>query len=99
MTIQELTEGFRLYDVTRNDFIWYDYLCPMPVKNPANGGKYFILIDKRTEKPIRMYKTELNRLLELGIFTLDDALDKQIELAQKWVEFLIENRDKKTNKL
>lgn len=94
MTIQELTPGFRIYDVTYSDFIYYDYLCPMPVKNPVNDGFYFILINKRIEKPIRMYKDELQKLLDNGIFTLEDCLDKQIELAEKHVEFLKQKRDR-----
>jgi hypothetical protein len=94
MKIEELTPGFRLYDVSKTTFMWYDYLCPMPVKNPSNEGNYFILIDKRLEEPVRMYKDDLNRLLENGIFTLDQALDKQIELAEDWVKFLKEKRNK-----
>ena len=94
MEIKDLTPGFRVYNVSKTDFVWYDYLCPMPVKNPINDGKYFILIDKRKEEPIRMYVNDLRKILDNGIFTLDDALDKQIELAQKWVEFLKEKRSK-----
>lgn len=94
MTIQELTPGFRIYKVTRNGYIWYDYFSPMPVKNPSNDGKYFILIDKRSEEPVRMYVKDLERLLEEGIFTLDQALDRQIELTEQWLNFLKESRAK-----
>lgn len=90
MKIEELTPGFRVYDVTYGDFNWYDYVCPMPV----NDGLYFIFINKRIEKPIRMYKDEVQKLLNNGIFTLEDCLDKQIELAEKHVEFLKQKRSR-----
>ena len=95
MEIKDLTPGFRIYEATKIDFIWYDYLCPMPVKNQANEGNYFILIDKRNERPVRMYKKDLEDLLNEGLFTLEAALDKQIELAEDWVKFLKNKRKEK----
>lgn len=92
MKIEDLTPGFRLYKVTRNGYNWYDYFCPMPVKNPTNEGRYFILIDKRIEEPVRMYVKDLQRLLDEGIFTLEAALDEQIKLTEEWLNFLKESR-------
>lgn len=94
MEIKDLTPNFRFYTVTRNDFTWYEYLCPFPVKNPKNEGTYHIIINKKMEQPERIYVKDLEKLLENGIFTLEDALDKQLELAEDWVKFLKEKREK-----
>jgi len=94
MEVKDLTPGFRFYKVTRNDFKWYDYLCPFPVKNPVNGGHYHIVINKTYEEPERIYVKDLEKLLQDGIFTLEEALDKQLKLAQEWVDFLKEKREK-----
>ncbi len=88
MTVAELTPGFVFYTATVTDFIWYEYVAPMPIKNTKNQNKYFILIDKRTEKPIRMYHDELQLLLDQGLFKLEDCLKRQLELAKDWANFL-----------
>ena len=88
MTIEELTPGKIIYDVSFESFIWYEYVCPMPVKNPKNSGQYFIFIDKRVEKPVRLYKRDVQRILNGGIFNLKDCLIKQLELAENHVKFL-----------
>lgn len=99
MEISELTQGFRFYDATESTFIWYDYLCPMPVKNPKNENKYFIVIDKRTETPVRMYKDELKNILDKNLFTLEDTLKERLRLAENWVEYLKSDLKRKTDGL
>jgi len=88
MTISELTPGFVFYTATITGFNWYEYVAPMPVKPLTSQNKYFILIDKQTERPIRMYHVELQRLLDQNLFTLKGCLKRQLELAKDWVSFL-----------
>lgn len=97
MNITELTPGFIFYDATADSFMWYEYVCQMPVKNPTNADKYFIIIDKRFEKPIRIWCKDLEKILDKKLFTLKDAIQEELRLAKDRVLFLESQLEKQNN--
>jgi hypothetical protein len=88
MKIEEITKGFVFYDGGLSNFTWYEYLMPMPVKNPANEGEYHIVIDKKLERPERMYKHQLQTILDKNLFTFEDLRKYQIKEVENFLDYL-----------
>jgi hypothetical protein len=96
--IEDLKPGFKVFEAHLTHTNYYEYLCPYPYKNPKNDGGHFIFIDMGTGEPIRMYKTRVQQLLDGGLFTLNDAFDKQFKMLEERVRFLTEIRSKRQDK-
>lgn len=91
--IRKLVKGDIIYDTLGlSNFIWYRYVCPMPTKSGKDDENYFILIDCRVEKPIRMYYEHLNKILEKNLNSLDDVTEFQIIETEKHLEYLKSER-------
>lgn len=91
--IRKLERNEIIYDdLGMSRFVWYRYVCPMPLKNGEDCENYFILIDCRTETPIRMYYKDLNSILGKNLNNLNDVRERQIELTKKHLEYLQNER-------
>lgn len=75
MKIEDLKQGDKFFEVSTvgKQVRRFEYFTEMPVKNAEISGKYFIFIDELYQ-PKRLYKTDVERLLEKNIRTYDEAL-------------------------
>lgn len=87
--IRKLEKNETIYDdLGMSNFVWYRYLCPLPLKKGKDCDKYFILIDGRFETPIRMYYTDFNKILEKNLNSLEDVKKRQIKLTEEHLTYL-----------
>ncbi len=90
--LEDLKPGDEFYKVTHNTIKKYEYLMIYPFRNPANRkiNSYHILIDKSIEEPVRMYYTEIERILEQECYTYEHAKILQISILEKQLNDLKE---------
>jgi hypothetical protein len=86
--IEDLKQGDIFYNADMTSFTWYEYLMPMPVKNIKNDGYYHIIINKKTEKPERIYKDLLSDILKKNLCNMEDVRKFQIKKTEDWLEYL-----------
>ena len=87
--LSELKQGDKIYDITSNEVKWYTYLCV----HPTGGGKYHILINAY-ENPIRIYGEYLQKILDQGFKTYQEA---KLGLADRLEEVVKHLRKEKNN--
>jgi len=80
--IEDLKQGDEIYNVFKNEILYYKYLCVLPDNN-----KYHILINN-VKNPIRIYFTDLQEILDLNLKTYKDAAKLLIDNLNKDITFL-----------
>ena len=77
-TIYNIEKGHEFYSVFGDKINKYQYLCIYPSPNPEyeTPENYHIILDKYSEKPIRIYHKNLTQILEENLKTYDDAKSK-----------------------
>lgn len=94
MNVSQLYKGFKFYTADFPNFNWFTYFAPMDIKpiHPEKDDRipYHILIDKN-ERPIRVYKDELQYMLDLKLYSLEDVHKYQIKKTEEHLEYLKNN--------
>ena len=77
-TIYNIEKGHEFYSVFGEKISRYQYLCIYPSPNPEyeTPENYHIILDKYSEKPVRIYHKNLTQILEENLKTYDDAKSK-----------------------
>lgn len=90
MKLEDLKQGDTIFKVSLNGIQKYEYLMLYPFHNPVNVKLegYHIMINKSLDEPLRMYYTEINKILEQNCFTYEDAKKLEIQLFEKYLEYL-----------
>lgn len=77
-TIFNIEKGHEFYSVFGNKINKYQYLCIYPSPNPEyeTPENYHIILDKYSEKPVRIYHKNLTQMLEENLNTYEEAKQK-----------------------
>ena len=86
-TIGELKKGYRIYDVSSTQVIWYTYLCLHPATD-----SYHILIDMN-EEPVRMWRNVLQDILDKKLTSYEEARLYLADKLEQKVIFLRTTKD------
>lgn len=88
LSLTSIKPGDIYYVVNYDRITRYEYLCPMPRENKTlpPDGKYFILINRTTQEPVRIYCKTLETDLDNSFKTYDEAKLKVIENLEKRVK-------------
>lgn len=83
MEISELTQGFRFYDVTVSGVIHYVFIMQM-----TPNGLFFLVLKSPVDEPVKMYRNELQKILDKKLFSMKDAKLEQLRLLEILTESL-----------
>ena len=77
-TIYNIEKGHEFYSVFGDKINKYQYLCIYPSPNPEyeTPENYHIILDKHSEKPVRIYHKNLTQMLEENLNTYKEAKQK-----------------------
>ena len=75
-TIYNIEKGHEFYSVFGDKINKYQYLCIYPNPEYETPENYHIILDKYSEKPIRIYHKNLTQILEENLKTYNDAKSK-----------------------
>ena len=90
-TIQDLKQGDILYWVNSNrDIKRYAFFCEYPFNSESMKEKYYMLIDKQIDEPVRMYYAQLEGILEQDLDSYEKAQLLQIEKKREDLNDLID---------
>lgn len=92
--IKEIKPGTDFFDVTVKGIIRYQYLCKFPTKNESSDLDYHIIIDKRTEDPLKIYGKKLKEILDKNIMSYDEAKNEYVMLLERHLNFVKESHGK-----
>ena len=84
-TIYNIKKGHEFYSVFGDKINKYQYLCiyPSPNSEYETPENYHIILDKYSEKPVRIYHKNLTQILEENLKTYDDAKSKVKEYYEE----------------
>lgn len=74
------------YHVSFTNITKYEYLCEYPMKSESMRGKYHILINRKTEEPVRVYHEQLDKMIGDSVPTYDQARQVVIENLKSRIE-------------
>ena len=78
MDFSTIKQGDVFYGVIGDNITRYEYLCIFPSRNPkyTTPSNYHIVINKNREEPERIYYSKLQAILDMELFTYEDAKAK-----------------------
>ena len=83
MKIEDLKPGDVFYDLNWLDIVKYEFLCVYP-----RHEFYFIILNRNTELPERIYRDKLDSILMQNLLTYDDACEKRISVVEEYLKSL-----------
>lgn len=75
-TIYNIEKGHEFYSVFGEKINKYQYLCIYPNPEYETPENYHIILDKYSEKPVRIYHKNLTQMLEENLNTYKEAKQK-----------------------
>ncbi|AFF28057.1 gp59 [Sphingomonas phage PAU] len=92
LTLETIKTGDTFYYLNDNlNIVRYEFREEYPMKSKSMQRKYFIVIDRCNERPIRVHFKVLEKMLEANIRTLKEAKIVKLEKYKEFVKTLEEN--------